>query len=190
MSKTLIGYARCSTDQQDLTAQRAALAELGVAANHIYVDDGLTGTSRTRPGLDQALAAVRKGDTLAVPEARPVGQVRSRCAPDRRRAHRPRRHARLGSQPIQPRRFHGKDDLQHSGDLCRIRGGSDPAAHTRRHGDRPSEGKVAWQEAQALRQAAAGAAAHTWDGEVLDQRPGGAVLGVAADGIPHARARL
>lgn len=68
MSKTLIGYARCSTDQQDLTAQRAALAALGVAANRIYIDHGLTGTSRARPGLDQALAAVRKGDTLVVPK--------------------------------------------------------------------------------------------------------------------------
>lgn len=65
MSKTLIGYARCSTDQQDLTAQRAAL---GVAAQRIYVDHGLTGTRRARPGLDQALAAVRKGDTLVVPK--------------------------------------------------------------------------------------------------------------------------
>ncbi|EQD27271.1 resolvase domain-containing protein [mine drainage metagenome] len=68
MSKTLIGYARCSTDQQDLAAQRAALTALGVAANRIYVDHGLTGTSRARPGLDQALAAVRKGDTLVVPK--------------------------------------------------------------------------------------------------------------------------
>jgi DNA invertase Pin-like site-specific DNA recombinase len=31
MSKTLIGYARCSTDTQDLTAQRDRLRELGVA---------------------------------------------------------------------------------------------------------------------------------------------------------------
>jgi len=68
MRKTLIGYARCSTDQQDLAAQRAALAALGVAANRIYVDHGLTGTSRARPGLDQALAAVRKGDTLVAPK--------------------------------------------------------------------------------------------------------------------------
>lgn len=59
MSKTLIGYARCFTDQQDLTAQSAALAALGVTVSHrIYVDHGLTGTSRERPGLDQALAAV------------------------------------------------------------------------------------------------------------------------------------
>jgi DNA invertase Pin-like site-specific DNA recombinase len=68
MTKTLIGYARCSTDKQDLAAQRAALIELGVPPNRIYVDHGLTGTNRLRPGLDQALAAVRRGDTLVVPK--------------------------------------------------------------------------------------------------------------------------
>ena len=31
MTKTLIGYARCSTDKQDLAAQQAMLEELGVA---------------------------------------------------------------------------------------------------------------------------------------------------------------
>jgi DNA invertase Pin-like site-specific DNA recombinase len=81
MPKTLIGYARCSTDKQDLTAQREALVELGVAADRIYVDHGLTGTNRARPGLSQALAAVRKGDTLVVPKldrlARSVPDARS-----------------------------------------------------------------------------------------------------------------
>jgi len=43
---------------QDLTAQRQALASLGVPDDRIYLDKGLTGTSRARPGLDQALAAV------------------------------------------------------------------------------------------------------------------------------------
>ena len=62
MTITLIGYARCSTDKQDLAAQRAALEQLGVAADRIYTDRGLTGTNRSRPGLDQALAAVRTGD--------------------------------------------------------------------------------------------------------------------------------
>ena len=62
MTTTLIGYARCSTDKQDLAAQRAALEQLGVAADRIYTDRGLTGTNRSRPGLDQALAAVRTGD--------------------------------------------------------------------------------------------------------------------------------
>ena len=32
------------------------------------MDHGLTGTTRARPGLDQALAAVRTGDTLVVPK--------------------------------------------------------------------------------------------------------------------------
>ena len=32
------------------------------------MDRGLTGTTRARPGLDQALAAVRAGDTLVVPK--------------------------------------------------------------------------------------------------------------------------
>ena len=64
-----IGYARCSTDKQDLAAQQARLSrKLGVAPERIYTDRGLTGTNRARPGLDQALAAVRAGDTLVVPK--------------------------------------------------------------------------------------------------------------------------
>ena len=68
MTATLIGYARCSTDEQDLTAQRQLLLGLGVAPDRIYLDHGLTGTNRNRPGLNQALAAVRSGDTLVVPK--------------------------------------------------------------------------------------------------------------------------
>ena len=64
---TLIGHARCSTDKQDIEAQRQALLGLGVVGERIYLDWGLTGTNRRRPGLDQALAAVRSGDTLVVP---------------------------------------------------------------------------------------------------------------------------
>src|SRR5437763_828625 len=68
MTATRVGYARCSTDQQDLAVQQARLQELGVAPERIYMDRGLTGTTRARPGLDQALAAVRAGDTLVVPK--------------------------------------------------------------------------------------------------------------------------
>jgi len=83
VSELKIGYARVSTDEQDLTAQRDALAALGVKADRVYVDHGLTGTNRERPGLHQALAACRPGDTLVVakldrlarslPDARAIG---------------------------------------------------------------------------------------------------------------------
>ena len=66
MSDLLIGYARCSTDNQDLTAQKNALKALGVDEERIYVDHGLTGRNRDRPGLREALAACRSGDTLVV----------------------------------------------------------------------------------------------------------------------------
>ncbi len=66
MTDLRIGYARVSTAEQDLTAQRQALAGLGVDPRRIYVDHGLTGTNRDRPGLREALAACRSGDTLVV----------------------------------------------------------------------------------------------------------------------------
>ena len=62
----LIGYARVSTAEEDLTAQRNGLRALGVEDDNVYVDHGLTGTNRARPGLRAALAASRKGDTLVV----------------------------------------------------------------------------------------------------------------------------
>jgi DNA invertase Pin-like site-specific DNA recombinase len=61
-----IGYARVSTDDQDLTAQCDALAALGVNPDRVYVDHGLTGTNRDRPGLREAMAACRAGDALVV----------------------------------------------------------------------------------------------------------------------------
>jgi len=66
VSGLLIGYARVSTDEQDLTAQRDGLEALGVRPERVYVDHGLTGTTRDRPGLREALAACRAGDTLVV----------------------------------------------------------------------------------------------------------------------------
>jgi DNA invertase Pin-like site-specific DNA recombinase len=66
MTALLIGYARVSTDAQDLTVQREGLLALGVDPARLYVDHGLTGTNRERPGLREALAACREGDTLVV----------------------------------------------------------------------------------------------------------------------------
>ncbi|MCU1408122.1 MAG: resolvase [Microbacteriaceae bacterium] len=66
MNELLIGCARVSTNEQDLTAQQNALGRLGVRPALIYTDHGLTGTNRARPGLREALAACRSGDTLVV----------------------------------------------------------------------------------------------------------------------------
>ena len=66
MAETLIAYARCSTDKQGLTAERQALAELGVAP-HLRGQ----GANRHQPhpsGLVQAMTAVRKGDSLVTPK--------------------------------------------------------------------------------------------------------------------------
>jgi DNA invertase Pin-like site-specific DNA recombinase len=66
MNELLVGHARVSTEQQDVTAQRNGLHALGVSDDRIYVDHGLTGANRDRPGLRLALAACRAGDTLVV----------------------------------------------------------------------------------------------------------------------------
>lgn len=62
----LIGYARVSTVDQDLAAQAEALAALGVEPEAVFCDHGLSGANRARPGLQQALAACRSGDSLVV----------------------------------------------------------------------------------------------------------------------------
>jgi DNA invertase Pin-like site-specific DNA recombinase len=84
MGGLLVGYARVSTKEQDLTAQRDGLAQLGVEPSRTYVDPGLTGTNRERPGLREALAACRAGDTLvftkldrlarSLPDARAIAE--------------------------------------------------------------------------------------------------------------------
>jgi DNA invertase Pin-like site-specific DNA recombinase len=66
MAELTIGYARVSTDEQDLTVQRDALLAIGIQPDRIYVDHSLTGSNRNRPGLREALAACRAGDTFAV----------------------------------------------------------------------------------------------------------------------------
>ncbi|WP_442853042.1 recombinase family protein [Arthrobacter sp. 35W] len=66
MSKILIGYARDSTAAQDLTAQRDALANLGVEFERIWVDHGFTSTNKNRARLREALATCRAGIIFVV----------------------------------------------------------------------------------------------------------------------------
>ncbi|MGI5201342.1 recombinase family protein [Spirillospora sp. CA-108201] len=54
-----VGYARCSTDEQDVVVQTEQLLALSVPADRIYIERGFSRTTRrNRSGLDQALAAV------------------------------------------------------------------------------------------------------------------------------------
>src|SRR5450631_4420082 len=55
MNELLVGYARVSTEEQDLTAQRNALAALGVGADRIYADQGGHALMHERPELLVAL---------------------------------------------------------------------------------------------------------------------------------------
>jgi DNA invertase Pin-like site-specific DNA recombinase len=87
VSGLLIGYARVSIVAQDLTAQRNGLQALGVGPERIYVDHGLTGTGREPPGLREALAACRAGDTLVVTKLDRL----ARSLPDARHCREPHR---------------------------------------------------------------------------------------------------
>lgn len=59
-----IGYARVSTDDQNLDLQLQALRS--AACDRIFTDRGISGAQGSRPGLDQALAYLRPGDKLVV----------------------------------------------------------------------------------------------------------------------------
>ncbi len=59
----LIGYARVSTDDQNLDLQRDALNQAG--CDQIF-EDQLSGAKAERPGLHEALRYARSGDTLVV----------------------------------------------------------------------------------------------------------------------------
>jgi len=59
----LIGYARVSTQDQNLELQRQALTAAGCAK--IY-EDAMSGLRADRPGLAAAIEQLREGDTLVV----------------------------------------------------------------------------------------------------------------------------
>ena len=59
----LIGYARVSTQDQNLELQREVLAKVGCRK---LFEDKISGTRAERPGLAKALEMLREGDTLVV----------------------------------------------------------------------------------------------------------------------------
>ncbi len=58
-----IGYARVSTDDQNLDSQRDALQKSGCA---LIYEEAASGKSADRPELEQCRKALRSGDTLVV----------------------------------------------------------------------------------------------------------------------------
>ena len=57
-----IGYARVSTEEQNLDLQRDALEAAGCV--RIYCDEGVSGATANRPALHKCLAALHPGDVL------------------------------------------------------------------------------------------------------------------------------
>ena len=181
MTATLIGYARCSTDRQDLAAQRQTLLELGFAEDRIYTDHGLTGSPRPRPGPRRRARRRHAGRA----ETRPPGKVRPGCARHRRSASGTRRDTGSRTGALRPGRFHGKDVLQHSRHLRRVRSRSHPHAHPRGHGHRPRQGEIARQAAQTVRPTAAGTPPDACHRRVFHQRSRRAVLRLKTTRLSH-----
>src|SRR6187549_3432646 len=61
----LVGYARVSTDEQDLTLQIDSLTNLGINAGDIFTEK-ISGAKTDRPELNACLANLQQGDTLVV----------------------------------------------------------------------------------------------------------------------------
>jgi DNA invertase Pin-like site-specific DNA recombinase len=59
-----IGYARVSTADQNMALQLDALREAGV--DRVFRDQGVSGSTSARPGLDACLDHLREGDVLTV----------------------------------------------------------------------------------------------------------------------------
>lgn len=62
----LVGYARVSTEDQDLSLQIDALTAAGVVAEDIHMEKASGAAGKKRPALMAALKDVRPGDVLVV----------------------------------------------------------------------------------------------------------------------------
>lgn len=61
----LVGYARVSTEDQNLDLQTDALLKAGVKPDNLHVEK-VSGASAKRPALELAIKDLREGDTLVV----------------------------------------------------------------------------------------------------------------------------
>lgn len=60
----LVGYARVSTDDQDVELQLDALREAGCRDELVFIDK-VSGARSKRPGLDACLSALELGPEIA-----------------------------------------------------------------------------------------------------------------------------
>lgn len=70
-----IGYARVSTEDQNLSLQKQSLRAAGCKV--IIEDQGISGGQLTRPGLTEALGRLKKGDVLVVWRLDRLGRSRA-----------------------------------------------------------------------------------------------------------------
>src|SRR6516165_969094 len=135
-AKRLIGYARVSTQQQDLARQTKALKRLGCAP--IYSDTASGKSMAGRPQLARALDDLDTGDELVIAKwdrrhALDVGRFADHQNGDRRRS------LDQGARPELYRPHHPYGAGFHGHDVCNGRGRTlaDHQARPRRPTDWP-----------------------------------------------------
>lgn len=74
MSEQVFGYARVSTDKQELARQLNMLGEYGVTEENLFTDK-FTGRSFSRDGFMRLCSVLRSGDTVVVESLSRVGRT-------------------------------------------------------------------------------------------------------------------
>ena len=74
-NERLVGYARVSTNAQELGLQIDALRAHGVKKGDLFCDK-LSGARENRPGLVACIESLQPGDTLVVWRLDPLGKTR------------------------------------------------------------------------------------------------------------------
>jgi DNA invertase Pin-like site-specific DNA recombinase len=65
IDKNLMGYARVSTNEQEVQLQLDALKKAGCSTENIFIDH-VSGARSNRPGLEKCLNTIQSGNTLLV----------------------------------------------------------------------------------------------------------------------------